>query len=181
MSNCLLFSLTLSAVWLSACDRVLYSEETKFMNGYSEQKFRQLKQGMSPEEVRALMGAPWATTTQSWSEVWSYFPRESQSSAIQGRDGSVSYNLFGKASNLRFAESGIVAAHSGDYLEGDFKGLTKQQVVARIGEPTRRELKQFEIIYHYTKPGKSGTYKKREVHFDSSSKVISTVTAVYYD
>ena len=93
------------------------------------------------------------------------------------------YNLFGKVTHLHFNESAIVAAASGDYLDGNSVGLTKQEVKAKFGEPSQRELKPFEIIYHYTSAAKagSGTYKRREVHFDATNKVTSVVAATYYD
>jgi len=170
-------------LFLTECDQILHGEQTTFSNGYSGRKFKQIKQGMTVEEVVSLMGTPLTQTTQQWLEVWSYWPPESQSNGSRTKDGSFTYSLFGKATNLRFTESGSVAAASGDYLEGDFVGLTKQQVLGRIGEPSRRELRQFEVIYHYTAPGKSssGTYKRREVHFDATNRVSSVVAAMHYD
>jgi hypothetical protein len=32
-----------------------------------------------------------------------------------------------------------------------------------------------------TRPGKSGTYRMRQVHFDAMSRVASTLAEVYYD
>ena len=179
----IMIAAVLSSVLLIGCDRIMFGEQTKFSSGYSERKFQQMKQGMTVQEVVSLLGTPLTQTTQQWSEVWSYTPPESQPNTPRTKDGTSTYKLFGKVTHLRFTEAGVVAAVSGDYLEGNFVGLTKQQVQAKLGEPSQRELKRFEVIYHYTAAGKSGsgTYKRREVHFDATNKVSSVVAATYYD
>ena len=93
------------------------------------------------------------------------------------------YNLLGKVTHLRITEAGIVAAVSGDYLEGDFVGLTKQEILAKLGKPSQRQETPFEVVFHYSAAGKSGsgTYKRREIHFNATNKVSSVVTATYYD
>jgi outer membrane protein assembly factor BamE (lipoprotein component of BamABCDE complex) len=173
----------LSGTAFVGCDQVLYGEQTTFSGGYSEPRFNRIKHGMTVQEVVSLLGTPLAQTTQQWSEVWSYSPPKSEPYISRGKDGSTIYNLFGKATHLRFTEAGVVAAVSGDYLTGNFRLLTKEQVLAKLGQPSERELKQFEVIYHYTAPGKSGsgTYRRREVHFDGTNKVSSVVKATYYD
>lgn len=165
------------------CDRVMFGERTTFSAGYSEQKFQQVKQGMAVHEVVSLLGTPLTQTTQQWSEVWSYTPPESRSNAPTTNGSASTFNLFGKVTHLQFTEAGVVAKVSGDYLAGSFVGLTKQQVQAKLGEPSQREAKPFEVIFHYTAAGKSGsgTYKRREVHFDATNKVSSVVAATYYD
>jgi hypothetical protein len=139
---------------------------------------------MSMAEVIGLLGEPFEVSTQSWSEVWCYRPREIQPVEPRSKKGDVytyRINAFGKFTRLRFSESGVVETSWGDYLREDFVGLTKAQVVANSGQPTEREVTQFEIIYHYTRSGKSGTYKMRQVHFDVTNRVVSTVAETYYD
>jgi outer membrane protein assembly factor BamE (lipoprotein component of BamABCDE complex) len=168
---------------LIGCDRILLGESTKYSKGYSERAFRQVKRGMTVSEVLSLVGTPLNQDTQQWSEVWSYWPSESPPITSQSQNGSKIYNVFGKVSHLQFTQPGIVAAISGDYLDSNLVGLTREQVLARLGEPKERVLKAFEIIYHYSSPDAagSGTYKRREVHFDTAGKVSSIVAEVYYD
>jgi outer membrane protein assembly factor BamE (lipoprotein component of BamABCDE complex) len=176
-------ALALSSVLLTGCDRIVFGEQTKFSLGYSERKFQQIKQGMTVQEVVSSLGPPLNQRTQQWSEVWSYTPPETQRNTSRAKDGTSTFNLFGKVTYLRFTEAGLVERASGDFLEGNFVGLTKQQVQEKLGEPSQREVEPFEIIFHYTEPGKSGsgTYKRREVHFDTARKVSSVVAATYYD
>jgi outer membrane protein assembly factor BamE (lipoprotein component of BamABCDE complex) len=173
----------LPLVFLTGCDRILLGEQTIFSSGYSEQKFQQIKKGMTAQEVISLLGAPLTQATQQWSEVWSYSPAESEPNMTRAKDGTTTYNLFGKVTHLRFTEAGVVAEVTGDYLDGKFIGLTKQQVREKLGEPSERKAKQFEVIYCYTAAGKSGsgTYKRREVHFDATNKVSSVVVSTHYD
>jgi hypothetical protein len=74
-----------------------------------------------------------------------------------------------------------VQGSSGNYLANNLTGLRKREVIQLVGEPTDRELSQFEIIYHYTRPGRSGTYKMRQVRFNAAQRVVSTVAETYYD
>jgi len=173
----------LPLVFLTGCDRILFGEQTMFSSGFSEQKFQQIKNGMTAQEVISLLGTPLTQTTQQWSEVWSYSPAGSEPNTTRAKDGTTTYNLFGKVTHLRFTEAGVVAGVSGDYLDGNFIGLTKQQVREKLGEPSQREAKPFEVIYCYTAAGKSGsgTYKRREVHLDASNKVSSVVASTHYD
>ena len=136
---------------------------------------------MAAAEVLALLGAPLTESTQQWSEVWSYWPPDANSNIASTTTAARTFSLFGKVSHLRFTEGGLVAKVSGDYLEVNATGWTKQQALGKLGEPNQRELKPYEAIYHYTTPGKSGTYKRREVHFDSSGKVSSILAVIYYD
>jgi len=91
--------------------------------------------------------------------------------------------LFGKVTHLRFSEAGIVMKVSGDYLEGDFIGLTKQEILLKLHEPTQRILKESQLIYRYTAAGNSGngSYKRREIYFDPAMKVATVVATMYYD
>jgi hypothetical protein len=138
---------------------------------------------MKMDQVISLLGPPLTQGTQQWSEVWSYWPAGTAPNGKRAKDGATTYSLFGKVTHFRFTQSGTVAAVSGDYLDGDFVGATKEQIQARLGQPSQLEVKKFEIIFYYTAPGQSGsgTYKKRKVHFDASSNVCSVVATMYYD
>ena len=176
-------AVVLPAVLLLACDRFVFGEKTRFSSGYSERKFQKIKQGAAVQEVVLLLGTPLMQTTQQWSEVWSYTPPESPPNIPSTKDGTSTYALFGRITHLRFNEVGVVTTMSGDYLDEDFVGQTKQQVQARVGAPNQRELKPFEVIYYFSAAEKSGngTFKRREVHFDASNKVSSVVAATHYD
>jgi outer membrane protein assembly factor BamE (lipoprotein component of BamABCDE complex) len=174
----------LCSIFLLGCDQILHGEHTEFAGGYSEHKFQQIKQGMPMQDIVSLLGPPLSQRTQQWSEVWSYRPPGTQSTTTRTKDGATIFsNVFGKITHLRFTPIGTVMTMSGDYLSEDLAGLTKEQVRAKVGAPHSRTLREFQIIYRYTAPGKrgSGTYKRREVHFDGSNKVSSVVAKMYYD
>jgi outer membrane protein assembly factor BamE (lipoprotein component of BamABCDE complex) len=164
----------------SGCDKILRGEETHFANAYSETTFRRVRAGMSAPEVISALGPPLLQSTQEWSEVWSYCPADSTPLQTHS-DRVMTYNLFGKITNLRFAPAGTVVSTTGDYLTGDLVGLSKEQLVAKCGEPTRRDLREYEIVYHYTRPGPSGTYKLREIHLGADNRVKSKTSSIYYD
>ena len=165
---------------LTGCNRALFNEQTQFATGYSEKQFKTVKQGMPLSEVVGLIGEPLQMSTQKWSEAWSYSPTPSKPDGTPSAGRVRTYDLFGRFTRLNFTKGGIVESTAGD-LHGHFTGLTKQQVLAKIGEPTERVLTEYAVIYHYTLPGKSGTYKAREVYLDASNRVSSAVAEMCYD
>ena len=85
---------------------------------------------------------------------------------------------------LQFTQSGHVSYVSSNYLSQVLVGLTKQEVIDMIGMPNWRRITTFEIVFHYTEADRAngnGTYRKREVHFDSDARVSSVVSSTYYD
>ena len=136
---------------------------------------------MSSSQVLAVLGAPLECRTQNWSEVWFYWPRATSPIERRESHNGLSYDLFGPATNFRLSEDGKVASFAGDYLHGDFVGISTNELVNRVGPPSRREVRDFQIIYRYSVPADSGSYKRREVLFDASGHVTSTVAAMYYD
>jgi len=179
-----LLTLALVAVVLVSCShrRAVFNEETRVSAGYSATHFYEITPGMSLSEVRALIGEPLAVSTQRWAEVWSYRPPHTELIEPRGKRGDVlKYSINAIGTLLYFSESGIVLGTSGNYLSNNLTGLKKREVIPLVGEPTERDLTQFEIIYHYTRPGRSGTYKMRQVHFNEANKVVSTVADIYYD
>jgi hypothetical protein len=139
---------------------------------------------MSVGRVLAMLGPPIEVSTQAWSEVWCYRPAHRKFIEPRGRKGDVfvyRVNAYGKFTRLHFAESGTVLNSSGDYLSGTMVGLKKSDVIAAYGEPDERELTPSAVVYHYSRPGKSGTYKIRQVLLDRADIVLSTVREIYYD
>jgi hypothetical protein len=172
-----------SFVFLIGCDKILFGEHTEYAAGYSEGKFRQIKQGMAMREIIALLGPPLSQSTQEWSEVWLYRPPGTQPTVTRKGGVTTFSNMFGKVTHLRFTPTGTVADMSGDYLSENLVDLTKEQVRAKVGNPDDRIVRDFQIIYDYTAPGKrgTGTYKRREVGFDASNNVSSVVATTHYD
>lgn len=181
----LLFATAALLCFAGGCDKILYGEQTDFATGYSESKFRQVKQGMAMQDVVSVLGMPLSQSTQEWSEVWSYWPPGKQPSATRSKFGTTTVfsNFFGPATHLGFTPTGTVADVSGNYLSEVLVGLTKEEVRAKVGEPGDRRLSEFQITFHYTAPGKrgSGTYKRREVRFNASNSVSAVIAATYYD
>lgn len=169
------------SLFIGGCAKVIYGEDTLFASGYSERAFRQVSIGDSRQRVLALLGKPLSQSTQLWSEIWAYTTTRDTSPQTGPASGALKFNLFGPVTYLRFSRSGFVAGMSGDYLRDKAVGLSKAQVIERFGAPTWRDLKPYELIFHYSASRRSGTYQRREVHFNSADKVTSTVSAMYYD
>jgi hypothetical protein len=163
------------------CGKILYGEDTTYAKGYSSRKFNQIIKGMTSSQVLAVLGAPLECRTQNWSEVWHYWPRTNSPTERRESRNESSLNLFGPATNFRLSEDGKVAGFVGDYLQGDFVGISTNELVNRVGPPSRREVFDFQIKYRYSLPTDSGSYKMREVLFDASGHVTGTVAAMYYD
>lgn len=175
--------ISLLLVMLMGCDSVMFGERTTFAAGYSDNRFQLVTPGMTPQEVVSLLGDPLMQTTQQWSEVWSYWPASDRPTRPGEDNGTITYSLFGSSTHLGFNELGVVATVSGDFLDGNLVGLTKAKVQSEFGKPSQVEENPFKLIYHYTAAHKSGsgTYNRREIHFDASYKVSSTVAKMYYD
>jgi hypothetical protein len=160
------------------CDRLIHGEATSYAPGFSEKGFAKVKSNATMQEVIALLGPPVWQYTQQWSEVWTYSPTPAATPSK-----AAVYSLFGEHTRLAFDTNGIVLKSSGNYLQGDFEGLAKDEVKRRVGAPAQKELKDFKIMWFYTVPHDSGngTYKTREVHFDDSYHVVETISGVCYD
>lgn len=90
---------------------------------------------MRESEVTSLIGTPLLMTTQLWEEAWVYFdPSLAPTNAIDEHGTSVYANVFEKLSTLRFSQEGVVITNYGEYLQSDLHGLTKEQVVSRVGQ-----------------------------------------------
>ncbi len=157
------------------CGRVL--EDTNYASGYSEEKFRSIKKGMTVISVVGLLGKPLDVTTQNWSEVWIYC----SSDIRRGNDGAQYLNMFGPVTYLHMTLDGEVEKQAGDYLSKHFVGMNKDSVRREIGNPNRTEEREYGIIYKYTSPGKwgNGSYNRRDVYFDADGKV-SKVISIYH-
>lgn len=172
--------LTIPATLLTGCDKVLHGESTIYASGFSERKFDQIKPGLRDSEVIVLLGSPLTQSTQEWAEVWSYY--SSSSPAASRTNGVMTFDLFGPVTKLDFSETGIVIATRGDYLVGDFTGMTKDGVRAKLGEPNHQEITEFATIYHYSKPSTGGgTFRIRAIHFNAEQRVAKVSKLTHYD
>jgi outer membrane protein assembly factor BamE (lipoprotein component of BamABCDE complex) len=160
-----------------AAIRLFTGKKTIYASGYSQAQFDKIRAGMSESEVNLLLGQPFLSSTQHWSEVWMYSPVQTNKPARN------SFDLFGSFSRLKFDESGRVLSMSGNYLSGNFVGKTKMEVTNLIGAPSEQEVKSFQVLLFYSKPDHrgSGTYKQRVVALDATGKVSSTRKETFYD
>lgn len=183
LACCLLVLAGLAAVLVAGCDETFIGLQTKYSRGYSERKFHLVGPGMAEAQVTSLLGPPVNQTTQQWSEVWFYWPHDSQPKALKNQDGSYAFNSFGPVTYVRFSEAGRVVATSGDYLPltNDLRGLTREQTLQKLGTPGQREVRRSEIIFHYSRSVGSGSYRRREVRFDTNGCVTCIVAESYYD
>ena len=163
-----------------ACTRILTGEQTIYGTKYNEEAFNALRGGMSVEQVTQIIGAPLGVITQAFSDVWSYFPSPS-SKPDKHSEGHFEYDLFGPYTHLAFDDKGAVRTVSGDYLKGSFIGKTKQDILGQFGSPGKKQSHPYAIIYRYTLPGKSGTYKVRNVFFDNMGNLINTDARIHVD
>jgi hypothetical protein len=170
-------------LFMAACDPISIGMQTEYAPNYSERRFKELTNGMEEKQVVSLLGPPFSKRTQQWSEVWFYSPPGSQPTCVTNRSGSITFNMFGPVSYIRFSESGIVVSTSGDYVvsTNSLVGLTREKILEKIGAPGQRELKRCETIYNYSRSSGNGSYKRREVHFDKGGNLTNVVAENYYD
>jgi len=158
----------------------LFEEETNYAVGYSEKGFRSLRSGMTAEQVLSVLGAPLWKDTQNRCDAWVYEPASVKGAGPKG-EGSRRYNLFGPFTQLDFDADGKVHQVSGEYLKERLQGLEKEEIIRKHGEPTKKYEWPFAVRWHYSSPGKSGTYHVRCVYLDEQNRVISTEAYLFID
>lgn len=154
--------------------------KTQYADGYTRAKFNKIRIGMSPVEVVALIGKPLRISTQNWSETWRYLPVKTN----QRPSGEWDFQLEILPSDytwLCFSSSGTVIRSEGEYLKRDVVGLAKDQLIADHGLPSETNLTEFVRVFHYSGSKSSGDYLFRNVHFDSSNRVVARKSGVYLD
>lgn len=159
-----------------------WMEQTRYATGYSDEAFDAVTEGMSPDQVRSILGEPLRISTQDWRHVWSYFPQGQEPSARRGRDGNLVFNMFGNFAHLSFGTNAQVVAVTGDFLPQDLVGRKAEDVRALYGNPFSVQRSSGEVVYHYSLPGKTETYKIRDVYFDSGGEtVVQKKSYLYHD
>jgi outer membrane protein assembly factor BamE (lipoprotein component of BamABCDE complex) len=169
-------------VWCgTSCSRLLFQEKTYYAPGFSEGKFQQIHTGATSDEVLTLLGHPLHVGTQSWRDVWSYYGTNFPS-VTREKWLVVSYHNPMPVAWIAFDRTGGVYATDGKDLRGLTNGHTKADVLNKWGEPDAREEQADGLVYSYSRPGKSGTYKVREIIFAPDDlKVIAKRAYMYFD
>lgn len=158
----------------------LFEAETHYAAGYSEKGFRNIRIGMTGEQVLAILGAPLSKDTRDRCDAWVYEPVAGKGAGPKGEQGR-RYDLFGPFTRLDFDAEGRVCRVSGEYLKGQFQGLEKKEIIKKHGEPTKRYEWPYAVMWYYSSPGRSGTYKVRCVYLDEQNKVTSTEAYLFID
>jgi len=172
---------------LGGCGKSKVSENTRYAPSYAESNFKKIRVGMPVSDVVLLLGTPLLVRTQNWSECWCYQPASIMAAQSDRKQSQTvnhrvqEYDLSDTTTCLYFTKSGFVERIDGDGFGTELVGLSKDQVSARIGRPTRKYLTQYAVIYDYTLPAKSETYESRELFFDATNRVVSIVSETVYD
>jgi len=154
--------------------------KTQYAPGYSNAKFKNIRAGMSSEEIVAKLGMPYRTSTQQWSDIWRYYPPPQQ----QDPKDTAEFRLTivpHPYTYLSFSPSGTVDHFGGEYLGGDLAGLTKSQILAKFKQPTESISNDYVVVFHYSGSSNSTHYLFRNVYFDASNRVTQTEAGLYFD
>lgn len=174
------FATVLTVSVLAGIGWLVINQKTQYAPGYSKAKFKMVRVGMSSEEVIALLGTPYRTSTQRWSEIWRYFPPAKDQppiDSVEFRQRIVPYTY----TYLSFSPSGTVASFGGEYLGGELVGLTKTQILARFNQPNESISNEYVLVFHYSGSRNSSHYLFRNVYLDASNRVTQTEAGFYYD
>lgn len=151
-------------LWLSR-------DSTIYAPGFSEEKFALVRPGMTSEDVHALLGEPLTTQPANPGEVWTYGDPENHTRAKVEMSG---------LEVVSFSTTGIVDRYYGRSSAVN-PGMSKEAVIAELGEPTRVTIVRDEKREYYTVPNTYGLNEMRAIGFDSSGKVTEAYRSSMYD
>ncbi|HYH45335.1 MAG TPA: hypothetical protein VEG34_06570 [Thermoanaerobaculia bacterium] len=151
-------------------------DTTVYAKQFSEERFRQVKPGMEIQEVYALLGQPLSFRPENSSERWCYGEAEAH------RKGNVYVveNFLSVPHCILFDENGMVDGVTGDKLSRLTKGMTQQEVLGLLGQPSSRQ-PAISMTLHYTLPGGDGLFRWRTVAVDSHKRVNKIIIDEFYD
>jgi len=157
-------------IWWSGRDTTVYAD------GFDEEAFRQLEPGMEIGEVHGLLGEPLATRQEDGRAKWCYGEEP------MSRRGStyVVNHVFRPSRCVLFDGAGKVVDTTGDDMGSVRPGMTGEEVLAALGEPSYQAAATDQTL-HYSKPGGEGLFRARIVGLDENRRVSEVVSYQFFD
>jgi outer membrane protein assembly factor BamE (lipoprotein component of BamABCDE complex) len=156
--------------WWSGRDTTIYAK------GFDEDAFRQVKPGMEIDQVHRLIGEPLAARQENGKAKWCY----GKESMEQLGSTTVVNHLFCASRCVLLDETGKVVDTTGDDMEGVRSGMTSEEVLAALGEPSYRAAPTDQTL-HYSKPGGEGLFRARIVGLGQDHRVSEVISYEFFD
>lgn len=156
-------------IWWSGRDTTIYAA------GFDEEAFRHLKPGMSVEEVHELLGEPLATRQENGKASWCYGEEP-----MSRRGSTYVVNHYFRPSRCVFFDQARVFDTTGDEMDSVVSGMTREEVLTVMGEPSYRAVATNQTL-HYSKPGGEGRFRARIVGLDQEHRVSEVVSYRFFD
>lgn len=144
--------------------------------GYTESGFSKIREGMAFAEVQRLVGAPLSVAANAAPEVWFY----EQPGAAEKSSETTACAPSGSEGEVEFDSQATVARFSGKCAERLSLGLTKEDVVHLLGEPSRNRPALAKTLW-YTALGNAGTSRVRVIELDDADRVSRIIAYTTHD
>jgi outer membrane protein assembly factor BamE (lipoprotein component of BamABCDE complex) len=150
----------------------LYRDTTIYAAGFTEQKFSQLKEGMTDEEVFTLLGPPLSTESRVIEEVLIY----NGASAENGRAAKVKP----VTAKIVLGSDGRVSEIAYDSTGGARPGMSKGEILEVLGAPTRIERSSATSL-SYSRPGGEVIFRGRVIEIGPDGRVHRLIRYEFHD
>lgn len=148
----------------------LYRDASLYAPGFSESAFSQVRIGMSAQDVYSLLGEPLSISYESFPETWLY-DRELH---------KASPDAFEPYDRVEFDANGVVATCFVEHHKRCRAGMSRQEVVAALGEPSKLVRASAKALY-YSSPGSYGVHRARILEMNKSDRVVNVVRYTTHD
>jgi len=154
-------------------------EKTTYAPGYSHQAFKEIKAGMTEQQVVQLVGQPLERLSSPWCEAWEY-GNESCSTQTVRRWGIFKTRIvtvyYDSAASFYFNDRGNLSFHTGGLFPDATvsKCRNTTDVLTAFGQPKERMVFPAETRLYYSRPAGGATYRATLVILDKDDRVTST-------
>jgi outer membrane protein assembly factor BamE (lipoprotein component of BamABCDE complex) len=171
-------TVTLAALGLLLAGSWLWlnRDTSTYAPGFTDSGFSKIREGMTAEQVRSLLGEPLSMNLDPARETWFYL--EDQPNQQQKEAGV--FKLFGSLGRVEFDPQGRVAGISGDGLKGLRVGLSREEVLRLLGPPSNKQPARAKTL-HYSSPGNAGIYRARALELDEKDRVTRIIHYTIHD
>lgn len=157
-------------------------DSTDYAPGYTEARFKSIRDGMLEAEVRRVLGAPLRVVKATEYTEWIYGP----SNLGVSEDGGLYVSSSNPANyTIVMADgTGTITSITGSYLQYHGQALVGRplaEMEARFGKPLRVIRQPAQKILVYSGSKVDGSYYIRNVGFDATGRVNSIVARFYQD